>query len=208
MVPRLIGVLAVASILVFTSCSDDSDASQRAIREAVELELRLHPRATLIDIYKHFFQSRFGPGHMIENRDVAESYLRSEMAAATSFDGLRVQPLGVDSAFYRINLSLLEDSTLSENDLIDAFVESANSVVPPSLDEWIREWALIREVVETIDVELPGFERDSQVLDSLLAGGNVVVHHSDIFVREYDPHYRIVAKRFVSKLIDPIVEEK
>ena len=40
---------------------------EELIREAVLNELKFHPKATLIDIYKNFFQGAFGPAHMITN---------------------------------------------------------------------------------------------------------------------------------------------
>ena len=61
----------------FAACSEDIESKQ--IENAVKALVSQYPEATLQDVYKSFYQERFGPGHMIPNVENARNYLMSEM---------------------------------------------------------------------------------------------------------------------------------
>ena len=39
----------------------------KAVRTAVERQMQFYPKSTLKDLYKNFFQDKFGPGHIISD---------------------------------------------------------------------------------------------------------------------------------------------
>ncbi|MCF8343328.1 MAG: hypothetical protein K9H13_01675, partial [Bacteroidales bacterium] len=166
----------------------------------VRLELQYYPEARLTDIYKNFFQNAFGPGHLIKDAAAAKAYLRYELHNAKHFDSLLYQPLGADHRYYRLNLILLKKSVIPEDEFLNAFIQSANHADPPTIDEWKAEWENILKVITSMDLTILHFERDRAHLDSLLAEGEYVVHHSETYKSLYQPHYRIVHKDEFSKL--------
>lgn len=182
----------------FYSCSTNKENEE--IRKAIRHELDLHPKSSLADIYKNFFQDAFGPGHMIPDSAQAMNYLLRELDIAGDYDGVDFQPLGYKNRYYRVNLSLVRDSILSTDLLFNAFVKSANTASPPPMDEWIRTWNHILGIIEEMDLEIPDFEEDKKMLDIQLQNGDPVVHHSEVFKKEYSPHYRIVSKEMYRQI--------
>jgi hypothetical protein len=64
-----------------TACKQQTTINTTAVQAAVTKQLQKYPKSTLKDIYKNFFQDRFGPGHLISDTAVAGAYLRKELDA-------------------------------------------------------------------------------------------------------------------------------
>ncbi len=176
-------------------------AQAEAIKTAVQEELRRYPRATLLDLYKFFFQGAFGAGHLIPNPEAALQYLEEELRARAEFDTVRWQPVGHQGRYYRINLSMIKDGVIPQETLLEAFVQSANSAPTPSLEEWRREWQAILKVIESMQLNLSNFENDKVTTAENLAAGKVIGHHSETFEQLYHPHYRVVDKKHFEALM-------
>lgn len=192
---------AALFICVFAMSCERAGDQSLAIRQAVQEELQRYPHATLRDLYKFFFQGAYGPGHMIPSREFAAQYLEEELRTSASFDTVRWQPVGHQGLYYRVNLSLVKDGDLSQEALLDAFVQSANEAAPPSKEDWRKEWQMILKIIESLQLNLPAFEEDRRKIADMLAEGKVIGHHSETFERLYHPHYRVVDKRRFEALL-------
>ncbi len=185
-------------ILIFKSViisQPHSLLNENAVKRTVLLEIKLHPKATLLDLYKNFFQGKFGPGHLIKNRGSAENYLEYELTKAEEYDSILIQPVGYEENFFRINLILIKENKIEKGELIDAFVESANSVDKPEIVEWKEEWNSILQIIEEMDLNLLNYEEDKIKILNNLDEGIVIGHHSKTYLQHYHPHYRIVNKK-------------
>jgi hypothetical protein len=199
---RFVGAffLLIFAVLFSWHCSHENDQTL-AVQTAAREELQRYPQATLLDLYKFFFQGAFGPGHLIPDAEAARQYLEEELRASTSFDTVRWQSVGHQGRYYRINLSLVYDGSVSSQTLLAAFIESANGASPPSLEEWREEWQMILGVIENMALDLPDFERDKNALAQRLAEGKTMGHHSETFEQLYQPHYRVVDKEHFKALV-------
>ena len=186
------------SSLVCWACAPES-AKQRAIEQAFVAERTRYARASLIDVYKFFFQGAFGPGHMVPDAAAARQYLEHELAAATEFDTPLCYAVGYEKEYYRVNLKAIRQEKISSEDLLHAFVASANAAVPPSLEEWKKEWQVILQAIAKHRASIAGFAEDQARLDDMLDRGALVVHHSEIFETEYHPHYRVIHRSHMEK---------
>ena len=193
---RLRIIIAACVLMIMASCRHDCTAD--AIRE----QLRLYPQSRVQDIYKSFCQDNLGPGHLIPNRESARAYLMSEIQAYREDLGNalyekpaeRYVPVGDKGNYVRIDLSVVLDSLIDAETLLEAFVRSANEGVRLSEGEWKEKWASVADVIRREFPDLPDAERDLAEIDSLIAGGNLILHHSAAFSEAYNPHYRIVAR--------------
>lgn len=184
----VIGIAMMA--MCFVACTEDRESQQ--IVEAVKTLVSQYPEATLQDVYKSFYQERFGPGHMIPNVENARNYLMSEMEQASENTGAYYEPTGSEGKYIRVYLNAVADGKISAEQLLDAFVESANNVEPRS-DKWADQWAIIVKVIE--EKQLPVAANDE--LKQLLKTCNEqdeAVHHSEAYNQAYRPHYRIVER--------------
>ena len=165
---------------------------QEAVREAVEMQMTTFPESRLQDLYKSFFQDRFGPAHIIPSRESALRYIESEVASAEQFCGLMVEKCGWRGDYIRVSLKLVKDGVISAEQLTDALMQSAEAVQPKDIESWRKEWAEILAVIEKYYPNIPDFQSDKGSIEKLLDSGEYVYHHSEPYSREYHPHYRII----------------
>jgi len=177
-------------MLHLMACADD----QSRIEKCVEAELKVHPEAHLVDLYKYFFQDTYGPGHLVSDREGAEKYLDQELSSAERFEPFDYQELMYKEQFVRVNLRMIVDADISKQEYLNAFMKSAQEFKLPKIEEWRKEWAEIIKVIKRMKTDLPGYSTESVTIDSMLQSGNCVVHHSQDYIRAYDPHYRIICR--------------
>ena len=175
------------------------------IRAAVENQLKEYPKSTLQDLYKNFFQDYFGPGHIVSDTTSAGAYLDSELASFEEAEGTYYEPTGYNGNFYRVNLSVVKEGIISRDVFFDAFVRSVSSIQPMPVEEWQKEWAMIDSVIYTMNLSLVDYAQEREKLFSLLKQGKFVMHHSEQFSKEYDPHYRIIGRDIFLKEILPLL---
>jgi len=182
-------ILLILTILL-AYCANNDTAK---IEDAVNSQMSLYPEARLQDLYKAFFQAEFGPEHIISDTLSAGRYLDSELLIPDNSD-IMYEPIGADSAFFRVHLCAVQSGRISRNELFDAFISGARKVEADEIAEWAEKWRKIEGVIASMNFKLPGYESDRITIDSLLNTGQYALHHSPQFRDKYDPHYRIVRK--------------
>lgn len=197
---------AVALLVVATACTGDS--TRERIRQSVERQMERYPHSTLRDLYKNYFQDRFGPGHIIADEKAADNYLRYELENAATMEGDDYEPTGYEERFMRVNLSVIADGRVPYNKYLSAFVRSVNGIEPITIEQWREEWAVIDEVIAKMNLNLPDYEADRAEIWALLERGEYVMHHSKLFEQHYDPHYRIIEREIFQREILPLIEQK
>ena len=198
-------LLAVAAMALF-ACSR-VNLTHEKIRQSVEHQLELYPESTLRDLYKNFFQDRFGPGHIIADNTAADRYLRYELNTAEGFEGLDYEPTGYEGRFLRVNLGVIADGRVPYDKYFDAFVRSVNGITPISIEEWSKEWHEIDSVIMTIGLDLENMTHDRAEIKALIDGGEYVMHHSQRFNDHYQPHYRIIERTIFESEILPLLSK-
>lgn len=197
---------AVALLVVATACTGDS--TRERIRQSVERQMERYPHSTLRDLYKNYFQDRFGPGHIIADEKAADNYLRYELKNSATMEGNDYEPTGYEERFMRVNLSVIADGRVPYDKYLSAFVRSVNGIEPITIEQWREEWAVIDEVINKMNFNLPNYEADRAEIWALLERGEYVMHHSKLFEQHYDPHYRIIEREIFQREILPLIEQK
>ena len=183
------------------------DTRNKLIREAVENQLSVYPSSTLRDLYKNFFQDRFGPGHLIPDTAASGNYLRNELASFDKTTGAYYEPTGWEGCFYRVNLSVIKENLVPYDVYFDAFVRSVNQIVPISVEQWKTEWLTIDTIIQAMNLSLPDYEKDRLEIIEMLDQGEYVSHHSPQYEQHYDPHYRIIEKSIFEREIKPYLSD-
>ncbi|MBR6774110.1 MAG: hypothetical protein IKM23_00135 [Bacteroidales bacterium] len=188
-----------------TKTADCCPSSVDKIKAAVERQLRDYPKSTLQDLYKSFFQDRFGPGHLVNDTSAAGNYLRYELNNSESFHERYYEPTGYESNYYRVNLSVIRENKISYQKFFDAFLRSVENVGLDKISEWKSEWSTIESVIISMNLDLENFDADLQMIHTVLEQGKYAVHHSEIYNSEYHPHYRIIDKNIFEEEILPLI---
>jgi hypothetical protein len=171
------------------------NSAERELKTAIEAKLNAQPEMTLQDIYKDFFQDEFGPGHLLSNPASARSYFDEELKGMTSRARHDAEPCGLGKNFVRVPMDLVKDGLIDKDEFFDAFVESSKNFRTPDLSRWIRKWQQIEAVINKSKLELRDLEQNRTMLREMLNEGKTMVHHSDLYRENYDPHYRIMGTR-------------
>lgn len=205
--PRLFLIAASLASILLVSCRPDPT------REAIEEQIKLYPETRVQDIYKSFCQDNLGPGHLIPNPEAARAYLESELqsykedldSAKYGVPAERYVPVGDLENYVRVDLSVVLDSLVDEETLLNAFTRSANDGKTLSEEEWKAKWASVAAVIRKDFHSLTDAENELATIDSLMAEGHYIQHHSPVFEETYHPHYRIVARDIFEKELKPLL---
>ena len=184
--------ILLSCILCLASCKQGM-VDSAAVKAAVSTQLETYPESRLQDLYKSFFQDRFGPGHIIRDRQSALEYILSEIAEADTLAGARTEPCGWQGNYTRVNLSVITDGLMSAEELTDALMASAKEVKPEDIEHWKDEWAEIVAIIEKDHPDIPDLAEDKSKIEELLSSGQYAYHHSAAYEAAYHPHYRIIA---------------
>jgi hypothetical protein len=176
------------------------------VKAAIFNQLKMYPQMTLTDLYKSFFQDRFGPGHLISDTAAVAAYLTNELQFADNFSPVLYEPCGWQGNFVRVNISAVKNRKIPAHKLLDAFVRSANNTKMPDIDEWRSEWSRIDGIIRQLRLNLPDESADRLKISDLLDSGNYAAHHSAVFNQLYYPHYRIVEKSIFESELLPLIK--
>jgi hypothetical protein len=164
------------------------------IKSMISHELLLHPKAQLLDIFKLYMQSAFGPGHLIPNIDKARDYLLAELNENKQYTSTQCLCLILPcDAFYplaRYSLDMIRNKSISFDDYFDAFIKTANSIPQTSDEVFIDYWYQIIPWLETLNKA--NFEADKMKIENLIYDGHFLVSHSEVYRVEYQPAYRVI----------------
>lgn len=178
---------------------------RKMVSRSVKRQMTDYPATTLQDLYKSFFQDRFGAGHIIADRQGAVAYMNREIEQSENFDGELAEPTGWQGNFVRVNLSLVKERKLAGEVLIAALIRSAE-VEMPTVEEWTEEWNEIEKIVEELYPDLPHLEEHRRMIAKTLKEGNYVMHHSEEYNAAYARHYRIILSEIWENELLPMIE--
>lgn len=195
------GVLCSLLMCALLACSGTS-----GVHTAVERMMTDYPASTLQDIYKSFFQDRFGPGHIVADTAQAAAYLRRELESVDNLDVKLYEPTGEHCNYYRVALAAIANGKVPFDTYLSCFLRSVCEVEAVDVEEWATEWALKEKVIASMDLGLPGYAEDAAAIEEMLSTGHYAVHHSKQYNGHYAPHYRIIAKDIFEAEILPLLK--
>ena len=195
------------TILFSCAQSTEDRLFEVKVTTALKQQLARYPQSSVRDIYKNFFQDKFGPGHLLSDTAAAGQYLRRELNSYNP-DTLPVFSPYVDSTgwehrFVRVDLRVIKEGKVSYRDYFEAFVRSAQNAPAVSVEDWSREWTRIVAILEKQQcpvIHHPQYTIDKDSITVLLQRGEYVGHHSPIYVASYAPHYRLIAAEELQSL--------
>ena len=160
--------------------------------EVVKKHLEMYPLMQEEDLYKLVHQSFFGPAHYINDVSWANQYIKVEAESSETVDP---EIIYIGGGYYRYQLVNDEEYL---NTLCEAFVESANHITE-NKDGF-------KKVLENVSKHLPNGElkeKFNKLINEMDSFDYPAISHSYIYSLNYHPHYRIVHKKYISKIVLP-----
>lgn len=179
------------------------EIDKMALRMAVERQLSDYPESMLQDVYKAFYQEHFGAEHMISDTAAVRNYLSYELDHCDDqATQLYYEPIGVNGVYVRVYLNAVKDNLITSEQLLWAFLDSANPAQHIALD-WATKWDTIMKIIDEIR---PGFgTEEERTLLRQASQQNQAVHHSQAYNAAYHPHYRIVKREIFEQQLKPAI---
>ncbi|MFA5444767.1 MAG: hypothetical protein WC128_05935 [Bacteroidales bacterium] len=193
--------VTILCITILFSCAQSTKDRlfEEKVTTALKQQMARYPQSTLRDIYKNFFQDKFGPGHLLSDTAAAGQYLCRELNSynpdTLPFLSPYVDSTGWELRFFRVDLRVIKEGKVSYRDFFEAFVRSAQAAPVISVEEWTKEWTRIVAVLEKQPysvIHQPDYKADKDSIIAMLLRGEYVGHHSRIYVASYAPHYRLI----------------
>lgn len=180
--------------------------NRKQVRFAVARQMEQYPASTLQDIYKNFFQDRFGPGHIVSDTARAGAYLRQELSQVKNVNVPLYEASAERAAYYRVSLAAITSGAISYEVFFSAFIRSVTALPAIEVEDWAKEWKKIEKIIRSMKLDLPHYEEDAKAIEDLLAQGHYAVHHSKAYNLHYEPHYRLIEKSIFEKEILPLLQ--
>lgn len=177
-----------------------------SIISALKYQKESYPSSQYRDIYKNFMQDFFGPGHILNDTAASGKYLRYELSNTDYFDGPDYEPTGFQGNFYRVNLRLIAEGIIPYDTFFEAFVESVQSIIPPDAETWKNLWIEIDNEIKKMNWTFENEEKDRQDLAQQFSQNNFIAHHSELYNKTVNFHYRIISKENFYNIIFPLIE--
>lgn len=189
----------IALALLLAACASENNR----LREAVERQTTIFPQSTMQDVYKSFYQDRFGPGHMIADTAAFGEYTRHELAVAATdtVPNPYAEPVGAQGRYVRVYLRCVNEGLLTAEQLTDAFMRSTEPAEHPK-KSWADEWTEIERTARQAGLTVSA-EDSLQLMHA--AQDNRAVHHSEAYRNAYHPHYRIVRRDIFDNELEPLI---
>jgi hypothetical protein len=150
-----------------------------------------YPNLELIDLYKLLHQSALGASHASAADDILEKEFNLEWDNLT---GVHVEPaidpISPDGKIARIHLRSYLSQDYSKDDLLMAFIRTANA--HNGSQEKLKKFCnCLRDLSKA--KQLPFNPEDTEAfLNDVENKDYPTLRHSNIFKKEYEPNYRIV----------------
>ncbi len=206
---------------------DEVKIDRERVERVVRMQMERYPLSRLVDYYKNFFQDKFGPGHLISDTASAGAYLRRELAqmiseqdapddcrVCISNEEMQKEPdnnfaeyTGWEQNYVRVNLQAVTEGKISYKSLSCALFESARTAPALSIEDWTKEWRVIEQIVLKLNPSLPDAKSESEQIYKMLKTGNYAVHHSEVYVKAYNPHYRLIKSEIFKKELSGCLEQ-
>ena len=124
-------------LLFAMSCMALVGMSQN-IDEMVKNQLSNYPKSRLLDIYKSCFQDFMGAEHLVGDTLSVRRYLEYELQQieGDSLMSWYAEPCGLQGRYVRVSLRVVQEGLVSLDQLLSAFIRSANDSVRPSVEVW------------------------------------------------------------------------
>ncbi len=174
--------------------------------------LQRYPESTLIDIYKYFFQGRFGPEHLISDSLLTLNFLKDELKSEEIQNYKKnqtrlIEILLPEKKFVRVDLSLIKDQILPLNLFFSAFLESSIKHDSSDYFEWKKDWTAIVEKLEANNLKIKNFREDKTKIQNAFRINKFVFSHSESYKKNYKPHYRIIDYKIFQRFLLPYVKQ-
>ena len=203
---------------IYKSCFQDFMGAEHlvgdtlSVRRYLEYELQQIEGDSLMSWYAELcgLQGRYvrmGAEHLVGDTLSVRRYLEYELQQieGDSLMSWYAELCGLQGRYVRVSLRVVQEGLVSLDQLLSAFIRSANGSVRPSVEVWKAEWEKIVGQIDEMRLGLPHYDNDRHFIADALAQGKYAISHSPDYRAAYRPHYRIVRRDIFERELKPLL---
>lgn len=189
-----------------------SEFNYQIYKPVINEILTIYPNSRLIDIYKHLFQSRFGPEHFLSDSLTAFAILKEELKSEEikSYkqipDSILILILKPEKKYIRVDLSLVKDRIIPLNLYFSAFYQSSTKIDTVELEKWKKDWNELIKNIERDGLKIKNFSEDNLKIQTAFKNNKFVFSHSAEYKKLYHPHYRLIEINIFKNFLLPYLK--
>ncbi len=168
-------------------------ANREDLLELFRQHLAWYPLMKGRDVYKLLYQGAMGPEHMVATQQEFGRRLEAE------FNSLQPAPIErllesvrPDQSLFRLNLRPFKARENTIDRILPLLLQTSRQT-HGSMEELVNGWAIFVEYVERDQAGHFQLEEVNKFRAWLEREGYPPVHHSQVYRREYQPAYRLLA---------------
>lgn len=177
--------------------------SNEQIKSFIDENLLWYPKSTLQDLYKSFYQSVYGPEHLVTDSLSVIAYINKELEMEQYDKAPRVEYLGISKEFVRVSLD--KEGLVPKELIASCFIRSSQYKSNISIADFHGQWLEVVRYITENGIQLNNFSQDSLYIENLLSKGKYVWVHSPQYKAAYKPHYRVVSREIFEREIQPLL---
>jgi len=159
-----------------------------------------YPRMEPRDLYKLLYQGVMGPEHLIASQEEFTRYLKVEFRRLRPDLHERLfEPVLPDQSLLRLNLRPFKSRQIPLESLVPLLLETAGSF-SGELTALRAAWKGFVQSCEHGWITNFNIREVNQFTSWLEKMEFPAVHHSEVYRREYQPAYRLIAAQFIHRL--------
>ncbi len=159
-----------------------------------------YPDSQIEDFIKLLYQNSFGPMHLHQNptENKVKDYVFQELKLIENPTERFVEDIG--NGYVRIHLDAVQLMKIDAATVVTMFAQSMNDDVDVKIAENAFREGMSILLELCAQQHLPYSYNDAQkVIANYLIEGIHPIHHSARYNREYNPHYRVVNRKYLLK---------
>ncbi len=166
----------------------------------IRQHLEWYPRLQVRDAYKLIYQGAMGPEHMVATQQEFARRLELEFDSLPPVLHERLlEAVRPDQTLFRLNLRPFKAYENTIDRLVPLLLQTSRQV-HGSLRELITTWTTFEQIAEQDQAGPFPLEEVIKFSHRLAREGYPSVHHSQVYRREYQPAYRLIAGNLISEL--------
>lgn len=147
----------------------------------LQRNIKKYPHSNTNDFLKLIYQSEFGPGHLIKSKS-SLNYLIEELENIKMINETNLLYEYISNDFIRVNLDIYKKYNLDVYKLNTLFYETSMLIHKTNLSKKLD----ILELYIGHNEDINNFRNNP-----------VQMHHSEIYKKYYDPHYRLISSNLI-----------
>ncbi len=176
-------------------------ADEEDLLVLIRQHLTWYPLSQVQDVYKLIYQGAMGPEHLVDNPQEFARRFEVEWASLLPARQERLlEAVRKDGTLYRLNLRPYKADDKPVEWLVPLFLQTCG-LIQGSKEALIKTWSNFVGLAEqglTEDFMVHEVRRFSKWLER---EDYPPVHHSQVYRREYQPAYRLIAEQYIAGLV-------